>query len=328
MSIIEWKTSHPLSSNLISSIQFLWVAFNNITAVFGYFVLLTAIQPFKIIDRTKYDYYERWLFSCQFKFCSSWGFENGWTVRQYGDFEKLNDLTDRFCILVANHQNTCDISILMYGMALIRPLNGAMNWVMDAILKFCSFGWVSYAHNDFFIWQSQDAKKFKWIAPASADDIRDIEIKRFGQYVKKYFNCTSWRKRRWLTIFPEGGFKYKRVHNSKKFAQKNNLTELEYCTYPRHYGIHAAIQNGAFEYILDATIAYSNERDANLISWWFGAAQTVSVYWRVIEIRKGLSEDQFRDELFKIWTEKEELLKNFSQYGHFPKKPNNNCENK
>ena len=62
-------------------------------------------------------------------------------------------------------------------MALIRPLNGAMNWVMDAILKFCSFGWVSYAHNDFFIWQSQDAKKFKWIAPASAEDIRDIEIK-------------------------------------------------------------------------------------------------------------------------------------------------------
>ena len=62
-------------------------------------------------------------------------------------------------------------------MALIRPLNGAMNWVMDAILKFCSFGWVSFAHNDFFIWQSQDAKKFKWIAPASADDIRDIEIK-------------------------------------------------------------------------------------------------------------------------------------------------------
>ena len=71
-------------------------------------------------------------------------------------------------------------------------------------------------------------------------------FQRFGQYVKKYFNCTSWRKRRWLTIFPEGGFKYKRVHNSKKFAQKNNLTELEYCTYPRHYGIHAAIQVSHF----------------------------------------------------------------------------------
>ena len=97
MSIIEWKTSHPLSSNLISSIQFLWVAFNNITAVFGYFVLLTAIQPFKIIDRTKYDYYERWLFSCQFKFCSSWGFENGWTVRQYGDVRFLSGF-NRFLV--------------------------------------------------------------------------------------------------------------------------------------------------------------------------------------------------------------------------------------
>ena len=95
MSIIEWKNSHPLSSNLISSIQFLWVAFNNITAVFGYFVLLTAIQPFKIIDRTKYDYYERWLFSCQFKFCSSWGFENGWTVRQYGDVRSIFYLENR-----------------------------------------------------------------------------------------------------------------------------------------------------------------------------------------------------------------------------------------
>jgi len=92
MSIIEWKNSHPLSSNLISSIQFLWVAFNNITAVFGYFVLLTAIQPFKIIDRSKYDYYERWLFSCQFKFCASWGFENGWTVRHYGEVRSIFNL--------------------------------------------------------------------------------------------------------------------------------------------------------------------------------------------------------------------------------------------
>ena len=97
MSIIEWKNSHPLSSNLISSIQFLWVAFNNITAVFGYFVLLTAIQPFKIIDRSKYDYYERWLFSCQFKFCASWGFENGWTVRQYGDVRFLSGF-NRFLV--------------------------------------------------------------------------------------------------------------------------------------------------------------------------------------------------------------------------------------
>ena len=81
------------------------------------------------------------------------------------------------CILVANHQNTADISVLLYPLSLIRPLGGALNWVMDAILKFCSFGWVSFAHNDFFIWQSQDAKRFKFLAPAEPDMVKDIELK-------------------------------------------------------------------------------------------------------------------------------------------------------
>ena len=84
MSIIEWKGIHPLVSNLVSSVQMVWVAFNNITAVFGYFVLLTAIQPLKLIDKSKYDHYERWLFAAQFKFCASWGWENGWKIKQSG----------------------------------------------------------------------------------------------------------------------------------------------------------------------------------------------------------------------------------------------------
>ena len=59
----------------------------------------------------------------------------------------------------------------------VPSFNGALNWVMDAILKFCSFGWVSWAHNDFFIWQAQDARTFKWLAPAPPDQVRDIELK-------------------------------------------------------------------------------------------------------------------------------------------------------
>ena len=84
------KASHPLVKSLIATVQFIWVAFNNITAVTGYFVLLGAIQPFKWLDRQKYDRYERWLFSCQFKFCASWGFENGWDVKQCGEVYKFS----------------------------------------------------------------------------------------------------------------------------------------------------------------------------------------------------------------------------------------------
>ena len=60
------------------------------------------------------------------------------------------------------------------------------------------------------------------------------------QYVRANFTNGAWHRRRWLTIFPEGGFKYKRVANSRRFAEKNNLPDLEHCTYPRHFGIHTA----------------------------------------------------------------------------------------
>ena len=66
-------------------------------------------------------------------------------------------------------------------------------------------------------------------------------------YVRTNFNNGTWRKRRWLTIFPEGGFKYKRLANSRRFAEKNELEQLEHCTYPRHFGIHTATKVGSFE---------------------------------------------------------------------------------
>ena len=84
---------------------------------------------------------------------------------------------DTNCIVLANHQNTVDISIIMWSLSLVPNFSGALNWVMDAILKFCSFGWVSWAHNDFFIWQAQDARTFKWLAPAPPEKVRDIELK-------------------------------------------------------------------------------------------------------------------------------------------------------
>ena len=85
------------------------------------------------------------------------------------------------CIVVANHQNTADISVLMWPLSLLTGLSGAVTWVMDAIFKLCSFGWVSMSHHDFFIWQQQDAKNFKWFAPCEPEQIRQVEIKVSGK---------------------------------------------------------------------------------------------------------------------------------------------------
>lgn len=39
--------------------------------------------------------------------------------------------------------------------------------------------------------------------------------------------------RKWIVLFPEGGFLHKRMTVSKRFAEKNNLRDLHNVTIPR-----------------------------------------------------------------------------------------------
>ena len=72
-------------------------------------------------------------------------------------------------------------------------------WVMDEMFKWYPFGIVGQMHGDFFIKQGRDT--------------RVSEIKRFRQHMKDVF----WdRDRRWVIIFPEGGFYNKRFETSQK----------------------------------------------------------------------------------------------------------------
>ena len=76
--------------------------------------------------------------------------------------------------------------------------------------------------------------------------------------------------------------------------------------------------------MLDVTIAYSDEKRANLLSWWCGQSQSVAVYWRVIEFKPDQDEAQFRADLFQLWKEKDDLLDYYNQHRHFPNTANNN----
>ena len=73
---------------------------------------------------------------------------------------------------------------------------------------------------------------------------------------------------------------------------------------------------------MDATIAYSDEKSANLLSWWFGRSQAVAVYWRVVELKADQDEGSFRTDLFELWREKDSLLEYYNQHQQFP--TNNN----
>ena len=88
MRLLELKSKSAPWRILVTLIQFTWVAVNNLTAVIGYFSMMTLIYPLKFLDYGRYDEWERWLFFIQFKFCASWGFENNWRIFQSGDVSK------------------------------------------------------------------------------------------------------------------------------------------------------------------------------------------------------------------------------------------------
>ena len=70
--------------------------------------------------------------------------------------------------------------------------------------------------------------------------------------------------------------------------------------------------------MIDATIAYEDEKKACLWSWWFGNPQNVHIHWKIHKIDSDMNESQLRDNLYEIWSQKELFLKHFNLYGHFP----------
>ena len=98
-------------------------------------------------------------------------------------------------------------------------------WIMSSVFRYTNFGIVSWIHDDFFVVNGKENRE------KSLDGLRD-NLKRV--FVKK--------KRQCLVLFPEGGFLRNRKQISHKFAQKNGLPLLEYCTLPR---------TGALEVIME-----------------------------------------------------------------------------
>ena len=183
--------SNPWLRVPIATLQFLWVSLNNITTVFAYLCLYVCALPVKYVDKQLFDTIERNLYHTTFYSCSSWGFENGWKMIVSGDvsfiksmnelicllkYQKLQELVDEKCIFVANHQNTCDISAIMWPLVTIKGLTGSVAWIIDAIFKLSSFGWVCICHDDFFIWQHADSKQFRFAAPCDPEHIKEHEL--------------------------------------------------------------------------------------------------------------------------------------------------------
>uniref|UniRef100_A0A8C8GN72 Phospholipid/glycerol acyltransferase domain-containing protein n=1 Tax=Oncorhynchus tshawytscha TaxID=74940 RepID=A0A8C8GN72_ONCTS len=173
---------------------------------------------------------------------------------------------------------------------------------------------------------------------------RDKQLIYLKDHLDRYYRS---RDRKWIVLFPEGGFLRKRRETSQAFAKKNSLPPLTHVTLPRLGATQVILktlgpqqENGSLgkeastmhpsqsgskpkglQWVVDVTIAYPKARPMDIQTWIFGyRPPTVThVHYRVYPIKEVPVETKpLTDWLYQRFVEKEDLLAHFYETGAFP----------
>ncbi|XP_045481015.1 acyl-CoA:lysophosphatidylglycerol acyltransferase 1-like isoform X2 [Harmonia axyridis] len=307
-----------------------FILLNNVYCIGTYTIWMIMLYPLRRLGyQDMYYKIEGKMFHWMLAMVAMWSWWAGYEVMEAGDdiTECLEDRT----LVIANHQSTGDVPLLMATFNTRRQILPNIMWIMDSVFKYTNFGIVSVIHQDFFI--------------MSGRKLRERSLLNLASHIyKKYIPL----KRKWLILFPEGGFLRKRKVGSQKYALKNNLPHLEHVTVPRVGALHtimdclnpekvAANNNSTIgteitllidetsvqklEWILDITIAYPKGNPIDLAEIVFGyrpPCKTLMVYklYPLSQVPK--DPDSLSKWLLNRWVEKERMLETYYQTGEFP----------
>jgi lysophosphatidylglycerol acyltransferase 1 len=223
-------------------------------------------------------------------------------------------------LVIANHQSTGDVPLLMATFNSRKQILPNIMWIMDSLFKYTNFGIVSVLHEDFFI--------------MSGKSKRDKSLQALVKHLLAMYVPLN---RKWMVLFPEGGFLRKRKAVSQRYAEKNGLPLLQNVSLPRVGAMHAIMDTvgpksvvnnnscdsraSALEWVLDITIAYPNGEPIDLASIVFGHRPPcrTTLFYRLYPC-KDLPQDSenLTKWLFDRWEEKEKMLEMFYRTGEFP----------
>lgn len=189
------------------------------------------------------------------------------TVMEVGD--DIERCLDKRTLVIANHQSTGDVPLLMACFNTKKTVLPNIMWIMDSLFKYTNFGIVSVLHQDFFIMSVRNQKysdlfwKIYWFIefykysnsifqvsnlknreqkPSFIFKGKDNRDKSLGHLYNHLMESYVPRHRKWMVLFPEGGFLRKRRAVSQRYAAKNNLPLLNNVSLPR-VGALQAIMN-------------------------------------------------------------------------------------
>ncbi|XP_075451801.1 acyl-CoA:lysophosphatidylglycerol acyltransferase 1 isoform X2 [Ascaphus truei] len=305
-------------------LRFAFMFINNMFAIPSYVLYLIALQPVRVIDRKLFWHIEGVMFKWLLAMVASWGWTAGYTVVEWGD--NVHAITEDEAVMLVNHQATGDVCTLMMCLQDKGTVVQQMMWLMDHIFKYTNFGVVSLVHGDFFIRQGKA--------------YRDQQLVLLKDHLEKYYRN---RDRKWIILFPEGGFLRKRRETSQTFAKKNNLPFLTHVTLPRLGATQVILktllaqqENGTLhagdvalmdrkpkglQWVIDTTIGYPNADPMDIQTWILGYRQPIvtHVYYRIYPIKDvPMEPEALADWLYQRFVEKEDLLSQFYETGTFP----------
>lgn len=296
-------------------IRIILIFFANVIGIPAYIVWSLLLYPVRIYYPDFYwTHVEPSLFKGLIGIVTSWLYSGGYKVMESGD--DLHSILNDEALVLVNHQSTSDVPFIMSSLHSKGMTSGYMSWVMDYIFKFTNFGWVSCFHGDFFILQGKDG--------------RDEQLIKLKEHMYNSFLPTG---KKWMIVFPEGGFLYKRRDTSQKYAKKNNYPVLEHVTLPRIGAVkvitdslyHEKQRNGYTEdhispvqrklkWVIDITIGYPDRDPLSFHGMMAGifSPRHVHLHYRAYAISEVPSDpDSLQNWLYERYTEKEEMLENF-----------------
>jgi lysophosphatidylglycerol acyltransferase 1 len=161
-------------------------------------------------------------------------------------------------------------------------------WVMDYQFKFTNFGVVSATHGDFFIKTKNFVK---------------TELTK---------HCQENQEKDMIILFPEGGFRYKRIESSNKYAQKQNWPLLKHLTWPRAGAFYDVADDlVGVTHIVDCSILYPDQENTlSILDIVMGRKPgPIYFHYRVFEVNEKMLLDE--KWLNDRWLEKEQLMSEF-----------------
>ncbi|XP_026482018.1 acyl-CoA:lysophosphatidylglycerol acyltransferase 1-like [Ctenocephalides felis] len=304
-------------------IRVIFIIVNNIYCIPTYAIWMFTLWPIKILYPDIYWRIEGLFFHWLLSMVAMWSYTAGYEIVEDGD--DITPCLNERTLVIANHQSTADVPLLMATFNAKPNILPNLMWIMDRLFKYTNFGIVSVLHEDFFI--------------VSGKNNRDESIIALRKHLHESYIP---RKRLWMVLFPEGGFLRKRKETSQKFALKNNLPVLNNVSLPRVGALKAIMDEigpkkqsnnnksnniepekksvPELRWILDITIAYPGGDPLDLTTILHGLRKPCKtvLYYRLYPSHEVPDNPEQQTQwLYDRFCEKEKLLENFYKTGSF-----------